>query len=112
MKNTILRTLTQAIVFSLISGIVVVITGIILGWKTSAQFSDGFFWVGAILISLGMVNILGMRYQPSGHLDAADRFKIWQVDTLRGYHLLAFLGTSGLLLFGLSGLAILIGRLF
>jgi len=122
MKNTILRILISAILFSLICGIVVVITGLMRGWKTSTQFSDGFFWVGAIVISIGFVNLLGMFYQrtvsrleysrSTVHVDPTERFKIWQADVLHGYHLLAFLGTSGLLLFGLSGLAILVGKLF
>ena len=122
MKNSILRILIGAIFLSLVSGIVVAIAGIILGWQTYTQFSDGFFWAGAIVISIGFVNLLGMLSQRtvSGlpysqsavHLDAAERFKIWNADILRGYNLLAFLFISGLLLFGLSGLAILIGVLF
>ena len=122
MNNTVLRILIGAILFSLISGIVVAITGVMLGWKTSTQFSDGFFWAGAIVISLGFLNLLGMfsqrtvsglQYSQSAvHLDATERYKIWEADILRGYKLLAFLGISGLLLFGLAGLAILVGRLF
>ncbi len=122
MKNKILRILIGAILFSLISGIVVAITGLILGWETSTQFSDGFFWAGAIVISIGFVNLMGMIYQRtvSGlensqsavHLDASERFKIWQADILHGYNRLVILEISGLLLLGLSGLAILIGRLF
>ena len=122
MKNSILRILISAILFSLISGIVVSIIGLMLGWKTSTQFSDGFFWAGTIVISIGFVNLLGMfsqrtvsglQYSQSAvHLDTAERFKIWEADILHGYNLLAFLGTTGLLLFGLAGLAILAGRLF
>ena len=122
MKNPILRILISAILFSLICGIVVSIIGLLLGWRTSTQFSDGFFWAGAIVISIGFVNLLGMFYQRSVsglqysqsavHLDAAERYKIWEADILHGRKLLAFLGTSGLLLLGLSGLAILVGRLF
>ena len=122
MKNTILRILIYATIFSLISGVVVAIIGLILGWKTSTQFSDGFFWTGAIIISIGFVNLMGMFSQRtvSGlqfsqsavHLDAAERYKIWDADIFRGYKFLAFLGISGLLLFGFSGLAILIGKLF
>jgi hypothetical protein len=122
MRNRILRILISAILFSLLAGIVVVIAGFILGWKTSTQFSDGFFWAGAIVISIGFVNLMGMfsqrtvaglQYSQSAvHLDAGERFKIWEADILRGYNLLAFLGISGLLLFGLSVLALLIGRLF
>ena len=122
MKNPILGILISASLFSLLSGIVVAIIGLLLGWKTSTQFSDGFFWAGAIILSIGFVNLLGMfsqrtvsglpYSQSAVHLDAAERYKIWEADILRGHNLLAFLGTSGLLLLGLSGLAILVGRLF
>ncbi len=122
MKKMIQRILISAILFSLISGIVVAIIGLKLGWKTSSQFSDGFFWAGTILISLGFVNLLGMfshrtvsgleNSQSAVHLDMAERFKIWEVDIFQGYKLLAFLEISGLLLLGLAGLAIMVGRLF
>ena len=119
MKNPILRILISAILFSLISGIVVSITGLMLGWKTSTQFSDGFFWAGVIIIAIGFVNVLGGLNQPimpysqsTLNLDMDERFKLWVADTLHGYNILAFLGTSGLLLFGMAGLAILVGRLF
>jgi len=119
MKNLILRILISAILFSLISGIVVSIIGYGLGWKTSTQFSDGFFYASAILISIGLVNVMGMFYQrtvtglqysqSAVHLDSSERFKIWDADILHGYNILAFLGISGLLLFGLS---VLVGLLF
>lgn len=122
MKNSILRILISAILFSLISGFIVAIIGLILKWTTSTQFSDGFFWAGAIVISIGFINVMGMRSQETVtgsrynqsavRLDMAEQFKNWEADVLHGYHLLAFLGISGLLLFGLSGLAILIGRRF
>ena len=95
---------------------------LISAFRRLIQFSDGFFWAGAIIISIGFINILGMFSQRtvSGlqfsqsavHLDAAERYKIWDADIFRGYKFLAFLGISGLLLFGFSGLAILIGKLF
>ena len=122
MKHPILRILISAIFLSLISGIIVSIIGFVLGWNTSTQFSDGFFWAGILLISIGCVNILGMSSQPADsrmvysqsafHLSMDERHSIWTADILHGYHLLAFLGVSGLLLFGLAGLAILVGRLF
>ena len=118
MRNRILRVLINAALLALISGIVISITGLMLKWKTSTQFSDGFFWAGAILISLGFLNVLGghnqatsrlMTSQSAVHLDTAERFRLWEADTLKGYNLLALLGTSGVLLFCLSGLAILVG---
>ena len=119
MKHTILRILIGAILLSLIAGMIVLIIGLMLGWKTSTEYSDGFFWAGAILIAIGFWNILGMYSQPPDsrlqhsqsavHLDADERFKIWETDALRGRRLLAFLGISSLLLFGMS---ILVSRLF
>ena len=122
MKQSILRILVSAILLSLFFGIVVVIIGLIREWGTSTQFSDGFFWAGAIFISIGFINIMGMHSQETVtgsqynqsvvRLDMAEQFKNWEADVLHGNHLLAFLGITGLLLFGLSGLAILIGRQF
>jgi hypothetical protein len=121
-KNPILRILISAIVFSLISGIIVAIIGFILGWKTSTQFSDGFFWAGAILISLGFVSAIGRvnqgtisekRYiQSADHQDMAERSKQLTADITKGNNILAFLGTSGLLLCVISGVALLVGKLF
>ncbi len=113
MKNTILRILIGAILFSLLAGIVVAIIGLILGWKTSTQFSDGLFWAGAIMIAIGFISFRGYSRRasegPPGHLDMADRSNLWAADAFRGKNLLAFFGISGLLLFGL---AFLVGRLF
>jgi hypothetical protein len=123
MKNPILRILISAILFSLMSAVVVVIIGLTLGWKTPTQFSDGFFWAGAIMIAIGLISLLGYSERtistpsvtpsvtPPAYLDPAERSKLRAADTFRGKRLLAFLGISGLLLFGLSYLAILIGRL-
>jgi hypothetical protein len=122
MKKKILRILISAILFSLISGIVVTIIGLVFRWKTSSQFSDGFFWAGAILISIGLLFVVGsqnertvsgLQYNWSAvKMDFAERFKLWETDLSSGYNKLAFFGISGLLLFGQSALALLVGRLF
>ena len=113
MKNTILRILISAILFSPISGIVVSIIGLMLGWKTFTQFSDGFFWAGVIMIVIGFVSFQGYSQRtsdwPPVHLDPAELSNLWAADTFRGKKLVAFLGISGLLLFGLS---FLVSRLF
>ena len=116
MKNTIRRILIGAILFSLISGIVVSIIGLMLGWKTSTQFSDGFFWAGAIMIFIGLISFQGYSQRtsdgPPDYLDPAERSSLWAADTFHGKNLMAFLGISGLLLFGLSFLTTLVGRRF
>jgi hypothetical protein len=113
MKKTILRILIGAILFSLISGVVVSIIGLARGWKTSTQFSDGFFWASVILIAIGFISLQGYSQRTAGwppvHSDPADRAKLWAADVSRGKILMAAFGISGLLLFGLSFLVL---RLF
>ena len=121
MKNLILRILIRSILLSLIAAIVVTMIGLILGWKTSTQFSDGYIWAGGIMAVTGFLNVYGIlnqdaragrQYSPVNNLDAAEGFRLWRADTLRGYNLLAVLGTSALLLFGMAVLAIMVGGLF
>jgi hypothetical protein len=106
MRNTILRILIGVILLSLISGIVVSIIGSMRGWKTPTQFSDGFFWGGAIMISIGFISLLGYSQRtidwPPVHSDPADRARLWAADILHGKILMAVFGISGVLLFGLS----------
>ncbi len=113
MKNTILRILISASLLSLIAGIVVTIIGLMLGWKTSTQFSDGLFWAGALMILIGFVSYQGYSQRtgdgPSVSLDPAEGSRLWVADTSRGKNLMAFFGISGLLLFVFS---FLVGRLF
>jgi hypothetical protein len=106
MKNTILRILISAILLSLISGIVVSIIGLILGWKTTTQFSDGFFLAGVIMISIGFISFQGYRQRTTDrlplYLDPAKLSNFWDADTFRGKNIMVLFGISGLLLFGFS----------
>jgi len=105
MKNAILRILIGTILVALISAIVVSFVGLMRGWETS-QYSDGFFWAGAILIVFGFVSLRGYSQRtpdwPPVHVDSAYRAKLWAADAFRGKILTAIFGFSGLLLFGLS----------
>jgi hypothetical protein len=113
MKNTILRILITAILFSLISGIVVSIIGLILRWTTSTQFSDGFFLAGVIMISIGFISFQGYRQRTTDRLPPflhpVILSNLWAADTFRGKNIMVFFGITGLLLFGLS---FLVSRLF
>jgi len=113
MKNTILRILIGIILLSLISGIIVSIIGLVLGWQTSTQFSNGFFWAAAITVLIGFVSLLGYRQRGTDllpvHLDPADRARLWAADAYRGQVLMIVFGISGLLLFALS---LLVSMLF
>src|SRR5512136_2434719 len=106
MKNSILRILIGASLFTLIAGIVVTIIGLTLGWKTSIQFSDGFFWAGALMIFIGLISYQGYSQRPVDgpqvQLEPEERANLRAADTFRGKNLMAVFGISGLLLFGLS----------
>jgi hypothetical protein len=82
MRNTILRILIGTIFFSLISGVVVSIIGLVLGWKTATQFSNGFFWAGTVMISIGFISFQGYGQHnanwPPAHLNPTDRAKLWR----------------------------------
>jgi hypothetical protein len=115
-KNNILRFVLFAILLTLITAIIAAVIGLILGWKTPVQFSDGIFFAGVILMAIGFMNLIGMRNQDNNdrrleyssalHSDPAEKSKLRLADMARGYNLLALLGTSGLLLFGIAALVV------
>ena len=113
MKNQIPRILIKAILVSLVVGSVVVIIGIVREWKTPAEFSNGFFFAGAILIFIGLISYMGYSRgsmdAPAAQLDPAERSDLSVEDASRGKSLMIFFAIPGVLLFGLS---LLIARLF
>lgn len=113
MRSAILRIVINIILLSLISSVVVAIIGLILGWKTLIEFSDGFFWGGAIMIVFGFVSFQGYRQRatswPPVQVNPAERANLWAADTFRGQNLMITFGVSGSLLIGMS---VLVLRLF
>ena len=113
MKIKIMSIFVSAILVALISGTVVTIIGVVLGWNSSIQFSNGFFWASAIMVLFGFISFQGYRQQvsvwPPIQLNQDERTNLLEADTFRGKNLMAIFGISGLLLFGSS---VLIPRLF
>ena len=113
MKNSIVRILMGAILFSLISVIVISTIGLLLGWKTTTQFSDGFFWAGFVLMAIGLISYQGYTRPsldwPRIRLAPAARAHLYMTDSFHGNTIMVFLGITGFLLFGISILAL---RLF
>lgn len=113
MRNTLLRIVIRSLLFSLAAGIIVSVIGLVIGWTTPTQFSDGFFWAGAIIICIGFISFQGYSQReanwPSIHLDPDERATLWGADIFRGKNLMIACGISGLLLVGLSSL---VTRLF
>jgi hypothetical protein len=119
MKSSIGRILVSAILASILAATIVVVIGIIRKWSSAEEFSNGFFWAGAIILMAGAVNSLSNLYQPTGSaqymqsvgvVDRKENMRIWQEDVLHGYHLLAFLGIAGVLLFGYAVLILEIAK--
>ena len=122
MKNPIVRYMLRASLVVLAAGIIVTIFGLVLHWKSARQFSDGFFWGGAILVSIGLINALGMMNQPtdsrmknsqsSVYVDPSERHKLLESEMLRGTQLMILVGISAVLMFVISALALQVGKLF
>jgi hypothetical protein len=120
MREVALPLVKRAVILALVAGVVVTAVGLYLGWNTYRRFSDGYFWVGAILIAIGFISVMGamnqqtvsgMQYSETAvHMDAGERYKFWAADMLHNYHIMAFLGLAGTLLLLVAGLAVLIGR--
>jgi hypothetical protein len=119
MKNKILRFLLIVFLITLISGAIVLVLGLILKWTTYTQFSNAFFIAGAILFAVGAVNLnesynndgnSGYVYSRTNRFDRDEGFRLRMSDIAHGFSVMSLVGTSGLLVWGLAGLAILIGR--
>jgi hypothetical protein len=112
MKNPILRTLISAILFSLVSCIVISTIGLILRWNSSAQFSDGFFWVGFLLVIIWLVTFQGYSHPtmewPLVRLTSAGTANLWEVDSFHGNRIMTIFGIAGLLMFGMSILVMML----
>ena len=118
MKKPI-RSLVKSLIISGIISVILVLVGLLLSWKTAIQFSNAFFWAGAILIVFGVLSIFGgygMRSnfgvvysQSSGDMNILERTKQWIADTEQSYSIYILLLISGGILMLLS---VLIGEVF
>jgi len=115
----ILRSLKKSLIISGIISVILVMAGLLFSWKTAIQFSNAFFWAGAILIVFGVLSVFGgygMRSnfgvvysQSSGDMNILERTKQWIKDTEQSYSIYILLLISGVILMLLS---VLIGEIF
>lgn len=108
----LVRSLVRSLVISGVIGGFVTLLGVILSWKTAVQFSNGFFWAGAILIIFGVLSIFGgygMRSdfgvvysQSAGDANILERTKQWINDTEQSYSIYILLLIIGGILMLLS----------
>ena len=91
----IFQLLTATFAISTVIGIVISIFGWFASWDSATQFSDGFSWASAILITIGSMSILGgfkmrndgalLYSQSAGDMNTYERGKLWLTDTMQGY---------------------------
>jgi hypothetical protein len=115
----ILRLLAITFIIACAIGLVVTSIGWVLHWKSTTQFSNGFFGAGAILIVFGLLSVLGgfgmrsdfklLYSQSAGDMNTLERSKRWMADMTQGYGLFLFLLLPGTFLIGVS---ILVANIF
>lgn len=97
---------------AVITALLVALLGLILGWRTAVQYSNGLFMAGSVVVILGIAAVWGgftargnfaVTYAQSvSDMSIAERGKLWMLDALRGYNAVVVSAISGLLLIGLS----------
>ena len=117
--NKLIHSLVKSLIICGIVSILLVVMGLLLKWKSTIQFSNAFFWAGAILVIFGVLSIFGgygMRSnfgviysQSAGDMNILERTKQWIADTEQSYSIYILLLFSGIILMLLS---VLIGEIF
>jgi hypothetical protein len=121
MTNPVLRLILKGALFALAVGLVILIAGYLLGWRSFIDVSNAYFGVGLLFFAAGFVHFIGNIYQTvdprmqysqtSVPVARDERRRIVQTDLARSHAFLIFMGTAGLILFVLSGLALLVVKL-
>jgi hypothetical protein len=101
----LIRSLIKSLVITGIISAILVLAGLLLAWKTTVPFSNGFFWAGALLIVFGVLSVFGgygMRSnfgvvysQSAGDANILERTKQWIADTEQSYSFFILLLMSG-----------------
>ncbi len=115
-STVVLRLAGKILLVTVVISLAVLAVGYFLHWK-GANFSNGFFASGAILILLGILSIaggfvqrsnFGMLYAESaGQMSSPERAQRMAADMAQRYGALIFLVVTGLLL---VGIAVVVGK--
>jgi hypothetical protein len=110
--QTTLRVLQAGGLLAVIISPLVAIFGLIAGWRSATQYSNGMFAMGSAVIIFGLLAVWGgftsrgsfaINYSQSvSDMSLLERGKLWMVDSLRGYQAVAVMTVCGVLMIGLS----------
>jgi hypothetical protein len=106
------RLLRTILGLAVLLSLIVAVVGLLLGWNTPVQFSNGFFAAGAIAVVLGLFSVAGgfgqradfsVTYAESaGQASLAERTQRMMADINQRYGALVVLVAVGLLLIAIS----------
>lgn len=106
------RMLVTGAVIAAAVGLLVALIGLVSGWRSGLQFSNGLFIAGSVVVILGLVAVWGgftargdfrITYAQSvSDMSIVERARLWALDSLRGYNAVVVATICGVLLIGLS----------
>src|SRR5574338_711302 len=112
LRDNLLHVFTTGAALAAAVALLVALFGVLRGWQTAVQFSNGLFVTGSAVIILGLLAVWGgftargnfaITYAQSvSDMSIAERGKLWMLDSLRGYNALVVATISGVLLIGLA----------
>ena len=118
-KHHFLRLAGKILATTVLIGLAVFLLGYLLHWNQPAQYSNGFFVTGAILIVLGILSVAGgiaqrtnfdiLYAESAGQADIAERNQRTVSEITQRYGNMIFLLVTGLLLILI---AVVIGQLY
>ena len=111
-NSPLLRLVGTIVALTLLISLIVTVVGLVLQWNTPAQFSNGFFIAGAILITLGTLTITGGFQQrgsfsityaeTASHASLSERGQRMMADINQRYGALILMTGTGLFLIAIS----------
>jgi hypothetical protein len=110
--QTIIRTLQAGAALAAVLAPLVALFGLVMGWRTATEYSNGMFVMGSAVIIFGLLAVWGgftsrgsfaITYAQSvSDMSMLERGKLWMIDSLRGYQTVGVMAVCGLLLIAIS----------
>jgi hypothetical protein len=108
----ILRVLLAGVVTGLALSLLIALSGLIFGWRSSVEFSNGLFLAGSAAIIFGLLSLWGgftsrgnfalTDIQTDGDMSIGERAKWLAIEVLRGYNVVGTMTVVGAVMIGIS----------